>query len=336
MEVEEKKKTIDDFVTKVVLGKGTYAKVVLVKKKDNNKYYAMKMIKKEKLQKQRQIDNVLIERNVLEGMNHPFIIKLYYSFQTQYKFYFILEYCPGGELFSLLKKCQVFTEDQTRFYIAQIIVALEYLHSNDIIYRDLKPENVMIDVEGYIRITDFGLSKNKLEGDKLAYSICGTPEYMAPELLRQEGYAKPADWWTLGALVYECLTGTPPFYLQNQAQMFQQILSAQLQFPSYLSNNCINFIDGLLQKNPQQRLGYNGAHEVKQHPWLMNINWDILLSKQYRPPFIPVIDQDFGLSYFDDQFKNMPVDSWTNSIKDGPGRNVEGFTYINNENTEEL
>jgi serum/glucocorticoid-regulated kinase 2 len=195
---QERKLTIDDFSSLSVIGKGSYAKVLLVKKKDTNELFAMKILKKENVERRKQEKHVRTERDVLINIDHPFVIKFFYSFQNERKLFFALEYCPGGELFNLLQKKKRFSEDQARFYSAQMILALEHLHEKDIIYRDLKPENVLIDSTGYVRITDFGLSRMDVKDANEAKSICGTPEYLAPEIIMKLGYGKPIDWWTLG------------------------------------------------------------------------------------------------------------------------------------------
>lgn len=180
----------------------------------------MKVLKKSKVQQKKHENHVKTERNILiRASDHPFLVKMYYSFQTYNKLYFIIEYCPGGELFNLLKIKRRFSEDQTRFFISQILLALEHLHKHNIIYRDLKPENVLITSDGYIKITDFGLSKISDQHQETK-TICGTPEYLAPEILFKLGYGKEIDFWTLGCLMYELMVGIPPFYSQNREDLF--------------------------------------------------------------------------------------------------------------------
>ncbi|EGR30003.1 protein kinase domain protein [Ichthyophthirius multifiliis] len=214
--------SIDQFNLIKVLGKGSYAKVVLVKKKDDGKIFAIKMLKKSYIELKKQVDHIKTERNILVSADHPFIIKLYYSFQNERKLFFVLDYCPGGELFNLLCKNRRLDEYSVKFYSAQIVLALEYLHTKNIIYRDLKPENVLIDKDGYLKVADFGLSKRNVT-EQNATSVCGTPEYLAPEVLLKKGHGKPVDWWTLGCLVYELITGLPPFYKEDRRQLFDQI-----------------------------------------------------------------------------------------------------------------
>ncbi|CAD8132805.1 unnamed protein product [Paramecium octaurelia] len=325
------KLTIDHFTLLKVIGKGSYAKVILVKKNDNKEIYAMKILKKKNIEKRKQEDHVLGERNILVEVKHPFIIKMFYAFKNDVKLYFVLEYCSGGELFNLLQKRKVFTEDQARFYAAQIVLALEHLHNHDIIYRDLKPENVLIDAQGYIRITDFGLSKRNVKGTKDAQSVCGTPEYLAPEILLKSGHGKPVDWWTLGAIIYEMLSGFPPFYTQNREELFESIKFAQLKYPVSLTPACKSLLEGLFSKNPDKRLGSKGAQEIKDHPWFLNVNWDTLLKKLYKPPFIPLVKSEVDVSNFDPEFTEQPLESHDpNSLSIGGesiGQKYQDFTY---------
>ncbi|EGR30379.1 protein kinase domain protein [Ichthyophthirius multifiliis] len=325
----EKKLKIDDFEMKAVLGKGAYAKVVLVKKKDNQKLYALKILKKEMVENRKQEKHVMTERNLLINLNHPFIIKMEYSFQSEAKLYFCLEYCPGGELFNLLQKREQFNEDQTRFYVSQIVLALEFIHKNNVMYRDLKPENVLIDKQGYIRITDFGLSRDNIKGYNDAKTVCGTPEYLAPEIILKQGYGKAVDWWTLGCLIYELLTGLPPFYNDNNNDMlFEKIMNENFIFNKQWTKQCQNLLQGLLQKNPKQRLGYNGSQEIKEHPWFNNLDWEVLLKKQYKPPFIPQLKSETSLCHFDEEFIQMPINSHNQAESlQGKHKEFEGFTY---------
>jgi serine/threonine protein kinase len=217
------------------------------------------------------------------------------------KLYFALEYCPGGELFNLLQKKRQFSEEHARFYVAQIILALEHLHKLDIIYRDLKPENVLIDEVGYIRLTDFGLSKRGIQGNKGANSVCGTPEYLAPEILFRTGHGKAVDWWTLGAILFEMLTGLPPFYTPNREELFEKIKFYALKYPNTLSPNARNLLEGLFKKDPEKRIGGGSgdATEIKEHPWFKDMDWDALIKKEIPAPFIPVIKGETDVSNFD-------------------------------------
>ena len=195
-----------------VIGKGSYGKVLLVKKNDTDVLYAMKVLKKAEIIKRNQFEHTMAERRILETVHSPFIVKMDYAFQSETKLFFLLDYCPGGELFFYLSQIGRFKEDAARFYASNILLALEHLHQKNIIYRDLKPENVLVGKDGYIKLTDFGLSKENIQGDKEAMSLCGTAEYLSPEILLKKGHGKATDWWSFGAIIYEMLCGLPPFY----------------------------------------------------------------------------------------------------------------------------
>eukprot|EP01118_Nematostelium_gracile_P014786 TRINITY_DN5840_c0_g1_i1.p1 TRINITY_DN5840_c0_g1~~TRINITY_DN5840_c0_g1_i1.p1 ORF type:complete len:347 (-),score=82.70 TRINITY_DN5840_c0_g1_i1:720-1760(-) len=204
--------TVDDFKPIRVVGKGTFAKVMMVQKKDTNRLYAMKIIKKDAVFKHNAVKHTMAERNILRRINNPFIVSLKYSFQTQDKLYMILDYINGGELFYHLSDAGRFDEERARFYAAEIVHALGYLHSMSIVYRDLKPENLLLDMNGHICLTDFGLCKEDLGYGKITHTFCGSPEYLAPEIFLGKGYDKSVDWWALGTLLYEMLSGLPPFF----------------------------------------------------------------------------------------------------------------------------
>jgi serum/glucocorticoid-regulated kinase 2 len=331
MELEKpdnSKLTIDRYNTVSVIGNGSYAKVLLVKDKYTNEYFALKILKKEHVEKRKQEDKVLVERNILVDIDHPFIIHFKGSFQTLKKLYFVLEYCPGGELFNLISKRKRFSEDQARFYAAQMVLALEHLHEKNIIYRDLKPENVLIDRKGYIRITDFGLSRIDNSNSNDAKSICGTPEYLAPEIILKLGYGKAVDWWTLGSIIYEMLIGLPPFYTNDRQQLFDKIKFASPAYPAFLSPKAKNLLESLLKKTADKRLGYDSNNPVRNHPWFEDVNWNALLEMRYDAPFVPRINDDNDLQNFDPDFTEMPVNSMSmGESNNRQFRNYEGFTY---------
>jgi serine/threonine protein kinase len=228
--------TLDAFTLITTIGKGSFGQVYLTRYKPTRKLFAMKVLIKEHLKAEGQVEHTLAERAALEKATHPNIVSLVMAFQSRSKLFFVLEYCPGGELFFQLTTKGRFPEDKARFYAAQVILALEHMHSHGFVYRDLKPENVLIDSIGNAKLTDFGLSKGNVtlaaEG---ADSFCGTPEYIAPEVLKKEGYGKAVDWWALGALLYEMLTGLPPFYSKNRDLMFERILREELTFPRFVA-----------------------------------------------------------------------------------------------------
>jgi len=320
--------SLNSFSTISVIGKGSYAKVLLVKKKDTGQHYALKLLKKTLIEQKKQQTHVQTERDILvEVHKHPFLVDLHYSFQTERALCFVLEYCPGGELFNLLQKRRRFTEEQARFYAGQMIFALDFLHSKEIVYRDLKPENVLLDAQGYIKIADFGLSKQKVRENDLK-SVCGTSEYLAPEIIMKMGYGKAVDWWTLGSIIYEMLVGVPPFYCQNKQLLFDMIKLQKPNYPPYLTPTSVDLISSLLKKDYTKRLGSKGgASEIQKHPWFASLNWDLLLAKKCDAPFVPKLDGNFGLSNFDVEFTEMTFDSADAQSVNGEVRHYSNFSW---------
>lgn len=301
---------IDDFTLVKVIGKGSFGKVTLVKKKTgSNKLYAMKVLKKSNIVKRKQVEHTKTERRVLGSINHPFIVRLYYAFQTEDKLYFVLDYAAGGELFFHLSRVKKFPEATARFYCAEITLALDAIHAHHVVYRDLKPENILLDGEGHIKLVDFGLAKEDVQdAAEGATSLCGTPEYLSPEVLDRQGHGYAVDWWNLGMVTYEMLTGLPPWYTTNREKLFASIRSAPLKFPMSVNRTAALFIQALLNRNPLQRLGANGGAEVKAHPFFASMDWDALYRRQITPPFDPMRNQnEEDGKNFESEFTNMPV-----------------------------
>merc|ERR1719362_2676501 len=246
--------SLDDFVLMKVVGKGSYGKVMLVRHRVSEDVFAMKMLRKEHVVKRNQVEHTKTERSVLEAVSNPFIVTLHYAFQTPKKLYFVLEFCPGGELFFHLSRAKRFSEGRCRFYAAEILLAIEYLHKLNIVYRDLKPENILLDSQGHVKITDFGLSKEGIQDNFSAKTMCGTPEYLAPEILDKKGHGKAVDWYSLGALLFEMLTGLPPFYTKDRTKLFQRIRKEELKYPHYVSEMASGLCKALLEKDPSRRL----------------------------------------------------------------------------------
>jgi len=322
--------TKDDFELLTVIGKGSFGKVMQVRKKDDGKIYAMKVLRKDTIIARKQVTHTKSEKNILMKIQHAFIVNLNYAFQTKDKLYMILDYINGGELFYHLKKEGRFAENRVKLYAAEIASALDHLHSLDIVYRDLKPENILLDSEGHICITDFGLSK-EIESSEGTHTFCGTPEYLAPEVLKGQGHGTAVDWWSLGTLLFEMLTGLPPFYAQNVNVMYTKILGGELRFPSYISDNAKSLLEGLLTRDPEKRLGSNGGAEVKNHVWFADIDWDKLIRKEIEPPFKPKVKNVEDTSQIDPTFtRERPIDSVTEQsvLSESVQGNFEGFTYV--------
>ncbi|GAA6109978.1 RAC-gamma serine/threonine-protein kinase isoform X1, partial [Tachysurus ichikawai] len=247
-----KRKTMNDFDYLKLLGKGTFGKVILVKEKASGTYYAMKILKKEVIIAKDEVAHTLTESRVLKNTRHPFLTSLKYSFQTKDRLCFVMEYVNGGELFFHLSRERVFSEDRTRFYGSEIVSALDYLHSAKIVYRDLKLENLMLDKDGHIKITDFGLCKEGITDAATMKTFCGTPEYLAPEVLEDNDYGRAVDWWGLGVVMYEMMCGRLPFYNQDHEKLFELILMEEIKFPRTLSADAKSLLSGLLIKDPNK------------------------------------------------------------------------------------
>ncbi|KAI9596266.1 kinase-like domain-containing protein [Syncephalis fuscata] len=322
--------SIETFDLLKVIGKGSFGKVMQVRKKDTSRIYAMKIIRKDKIVQRGEVHHTLAERSVLARIHHPFIVPLKFSFQSPEKLYLVLAFVNGGELFHHLQQEGRFDERRSRFYAAELLCALECLHKYDIIYRDLKPENILLDYNGHIALCDFGLCKLNMTASEKTNTFCGTPEYLAPELLYGQGYTKVVDWWTLGVLLYEMLTGLPPFYDENTNEMYRKILQDELRFPEEIGLAARSLLTGLLNRDPNRRLGVKGAEEIKSHPFFAEIDWGKLLAKKYQPPFKPSVSSATDTTNFDPEFTSeRPEDSvvtesqLSQTIQD----HFIGFTY---------
>lgn len=303
---------------------------MLVRKKDTAQVYAMKILKKEMLIERNQVAHTMAERDILRKIQHPFIVNLNFAFQTEDKLYMVLDYINGGELFFHLKAESQFSDERVRLYAAEITSALAHLHSFDIIYRDLKPENLLLDSDGHIKITDFGLSKQFKSPDEKTETFCGTPEYLAPEILRGQGHGKPVDWWSLGTLIFEMLTGLPPFYSQNTNVMYQKIIAATITYPDTMHEEAKSLLAGLLTRDPATRLGSASSDEVKRHAYFARIDWERLDRKEYTPAFIPPVKSVDDTSQIDTVFlQENPTDTPPEAkpIGAAAGNEFQGFTF---------
>uniref|UniRef100_A0A8C5HMV9 non-specific serine/threonine protein kinase n=1 Tax=Gouania willdenowi TaxID=441366 RepID=A0A8C5HMV9_GOUWI len=304
-----KRKTMNDFDYLKLLGKGTFGKVILVKEKASGTYYAMKILKKEVIIAKDEVAHTLTESRVLKNTRHPFLTSLKYSFQTKDRLCFVMEYVNGGELFFHLSRERVFSEDRTRFYGAEIVSALDYLHSAKIVYRDLKLENLMLDKDGHIKITDFGLCKEGITDTATMKTFCGTPEYLAPEVLEDNDYGRAVDWWGLGVVTYEMMCGRLPFYNQDHEKLFELILMEEIKFPRTLSADAKSLLSGLLIKDPNKRLGGgpDDAKEIMRHSFFGTVDWQDVYDKKLVPPFQPQVSSETDTRYFDEEFTAQTI-----------------------------
>ena len=316
----------DSFEAISVIGKGSYAKVLLVRAKASGTLFALKAIKKYAVTGGRQMAHVFTERKVLLAMRDlPFFVKVHHMFQSSSKAFFVLDYCPGGELFGLLQKQRQLEEGHARFYAAQLVLALEAMHARNIVYRDLKPENVLLDAQGHVRLVDFGLSRLNTCNSG-ARTICGTPEYLAPEILRSQSYGRAVDWWSLGCLIYELLVGIPPFYVSNRSDLFRKIVAEPVTYPTLVSAAARRLLERLLDKRPESRMGTADVAEVKAHPFFAGIDWEALRAGRVEAPFIPEMGSNCGVNNFEETFTGIPRESLDEQDSDS-GMEYDNFSW---------
>ncbi|KAK4257129.1 hypothetical protein QN277_006759 [Acacia crassicarpa] len=326
-----------DFQILRLVGQGAFGKVFLVRKRSDrldgdggggDGIFAMKVMRKETIIKKNHVDYMKAERDILTKVVHPFIVQLRYSFQTKSKLYLILDFINGGHLFFHLYRQGIFSEDQARLYAAEIVSAVSYLHKCGIVHRDLKPENILMDADGHVMLTDFGLAKEIDESGR-SNSLCGTMEYMAPEILLAKGHNKEADWWSIGILLYEMLTGKAPFTHANRKKLQEKIIKEKVKLPPMLTAEAHSLLKGLLQKDPSKRLGNgpNGDNQIKSHKWFHSINWKKLEARELRPKFKPDVSGLDCTANFDKCWTSVsPVDSPapTPTASD----HFQGYTYV--------
>lgn len=291
----------DDFELLKVVGKGGYGKVFQARKRDDRQIYALKVVKKPT--KKKDLKHLEDERKVLDNVKSPFLCEMMFSFEVENKLYLVLEFLHGGELFTLLNKKTQLDEEATRFYLAEITLALEHLHDNNVIYRDLKPDNIMLDKNGHIKLTDFGLSKFDIRKGHCTETFCGTIEYMAPEILNKTPYGHSVDIWALGVVMYDMLTGGPPFYGNTEADQIDNIRRGKISMPSHISPNGKIVLKTLLIRSPHKRAA---IPEIKQLAFFENLDWEKLKIRDFEPPFKPAIKNEEDVSQFDTIFTNLP------------------------------
>ncbi|PFH49112.1 hypothetical protein AMATHDRAFT_148431 [Amanita thiersii Skay4041] len=292
MDVREPGLKLADLQVRGTLGTGTFGRVLLVRHRsaagrtDIQSHFALKVLKKTDIIRLRQVEHVKAERNILSQVRHPFVVDLFATFQDSINVYMLMSFVPGGELFTHLRRAQRFTPDVTRFYLATIVLALRFLHSHNVIYRDLKPENLLLDARGYLRLTDFGFAKVV---DDRTWTLCGTPEYLAPEIIQSDGHGKAADWWACGILCYEMLVGYPPFFDESPYGIYEKILRGQIHWPRTVDRLSKDLIRAFLNPDRSQRLGnmIGGSQDVLDHPWFRGVDWDALERREIHAPIIP-------------------------------------------------
>eukprot|EP00747_Dinoflagellata_sp_TGD_P182254 gnl/TRDRNA2_/TRDRNA2_36435_c0_seq1.p1 gnl/TRDRNA2_/TRDRNA2_36435_c0~~gnl/TRDRNA2_/TRDRNA2_36435_c0_seq1.p1 ORF type:complete len:365 (+),score=88.87 gnl/TRDRNA2_/TRDRNA2_36435_c0_seq1:86-1180(+) len=292
--------TFNDFDLKATVGTGTFGRVRVVKIKGSSDRtpMALKILKKSEVIRLKQVEHVKAEKLILQMIEHPFIVNLLTSFQDDKRLFMLLEYINGGELFSFLRKEGRLPNDHARFYAGEIILAFAYLHSLHIVYRDLKPENLLIDCEGHLKITDFGFAK--VVEDR-TWTLCGTPEYLAPEIIQSKGHGRAVDWWALGILMFEMLAGYPPFYDENPFGIYQKVLGGRIDFPRHFDVKAKDLIKRLLTHDRAKRFGClkHGAEDLKKHKWYKGMDWDVLLNRGIPAPFVPSVKGMDDTSMFD-------------------------------------
>ena len=297
---------LEDFEIKMQLGKGTFGRVYLAELPNVKQKYAIKAIRKDVLIEYDQIASTALEKDILFEADHPFLCGMEYLFQSEARLYFVMPFINGGELYKIFQEQKRFAEDAVRFYAAQIIIAIGKLHEKGIMHRDLKLENIMVDETGYIKIIDYGLAK-MLSSDEVAMSYCGTPEYLAPEMVNHQGHDMSVDWWAVGILIYEMLIGVTPFFNRNRQVLMSKIKHSRIVFPDrktyriQYSDEIVDLISGLLKKDKDQRLGSKGdSKEILDHPFFAGIDLVKLEMLQLDPPFLPGNGEgEINTKYFD-------------------------------------
>ncbi|CAG5099214.1 Oidioi.mRNA.OKI2018_I69.XSR.g16350.t1.cds [Oikopleura dioica] len=325
--------SIKNFLLVKVLGRGSFGKVLLAEHKDTKNIYAIKVLKKGQIIEDDDVECTMTERRVLE-LSHPFLTTLYASFQDSERLYFVMEYVQGGDLMFQIQRDRKFSESRSRFYSAEVACALMYLHSRKVVYRDLKLDNVLLDSEGHIKIADFGMCKENVYGNNFATTFCGTPDYIAPEIVREQDYGAPVDWWAFGVLLYEMLSGVPPFEADNEDDLFECILHDEVLFPVWLTTEAVQILNQLMTKNPHARLGTRGEDEIRNHKFFSSINWAKLEAREIRPSFVPTITSPFSVENFDREFTSgSPTLSPANSFKISHAQQEEfrDFSFVHDE-----
>ncbi|EFX00674.1 cyclic-AMP-dependent protein kinase catalytic subunit [Grosmannia clavigera kw1407] len=298
--VTKGKYSLADFEIQRTLGTGSFGRVHLVQSRHNQRFYAVKVLKKAQVVRMKQVEHTNDERRMLAEVKNPFLVTLWGTFQDAKNLYMVMDFVEGGELFSLLRKSARFPNPVAKFYAAEVTLALEYLHSRNVIYRDLKPENLLLDHHGHLKITDFGFAKRV--PDK-TWTLCGTPDYLAPEVVSNKGYNKSVDWWSLGILIFEMLCGFTPFWDSGSPmKIYENILKGKVKYPAYVHPDAQDLLERLITPDLTKRLGnlYGGSEDVKNHAWFAEVTWDRLARKDIDAPYTPPVKVGAGdASQFD-------------------------------------
>mmetsp|Transcript_21152 Transcript_21152/g.48557 ORF Transcript_21152/g.48557 Transcript_21152/m.48557 type:complete len:371 (-) Transcript_21152:159-1271(-) len=316
-----------DFDLRATVGTGTFGRVRVVKVKGSQDRtpLALKILKKSEVLRLKQVEHVKAETAILAQIEHPFIVNLLATFQDEKRLFLVLEFVNGGELFSHLRKEGRLPNDDARFYAGEITLAFQYLHSKNIVYRDLKPENLLIDSEGHIKMTDFGFAKFV---EDRTWTLCGTPEYLAPEIIQSKGHGRAVDWWALGVLIFEMLAGYPPFYDENPFGIYQKVLAGRIDFPRHFDVKAKDLIKRLLTHDRAKRFGClkAAAEDIKKHKWNKGLEWEALLDRQVTPSFIPSVKAPDDTTLFDRYPESTEASAPTISTKDQ--ELFEGFSTM--------
>ncbi|RSH86881.1 camp-dependent protein kinase catalytic subunit [Apiotrichum porosum] len=299
-----------DFAIERTLGTGSFGRVHLVRSKHNGRFYAVKVLNKEKVVKMKQVEHTNSEREMLVRVRHPFLVNLWGTFQDANNLYMVMDFVAGGELFSLLRKSQRFPNSVAKFYAAEVALALDYLHSLDIIYRDLKPENLLLGADGHVKVTDFGFAKHVPD---ITWTLCGTPDYLAPEVVQSKGYNKSVDWYALGVLIFEMLAGYPPFFTDdgNPMKLYEKIIGGKVRYPTYFDALAKDLLKNLLVGDLTKRYGNlrAGSSDIFAHGWFAEVDWDKLYRREIPAPYVPKIDGEGDASQFD-RYQEADVTSY--------------------------
>uniref|UniRef100_A0A8D0HLD7 Protein kinase C n=1 Tax=Sphenodon punctatus TaxID=8508 RepID=A0A8D0HLD7_SPHPU len=338
-QVQTKRLGLEEFNFIKVLGKGSFGKVMLAELKGKDEVYAVKVLKKDVILQDDDVDCTMTEKRILAlARKHPYLTQLYCCFQTKDRLFFVMEYVNGGDLMFQIQRSRKFDEPRSRFYAAEVTSALMFLHQHGVIYRDLKLDNILLDAEGHCKLADFGMCKEGILNGVTTTTFCGTPDYIAPEILQELEYGPSVDWWALGVLMYEMMAGQPPFEADNEDDLFESILHDDVLYPVWLSKEAVSILKAFMTKNPNKRLGcvasQNGEDAIKQHPFFKEIDWALLEQRKIKPPFKPRIKTKRDVNNFDQDFtREEPVLTLVDEtiIKQINQEEFKGFSYFGEE-----